>query len=53
MGLHAVPLDLAPILRTLLFDRVDTAVLTSATLAAGGEFDFLESGSVWRERTPR
>ena len=43
MGLHAVPLDLAPILRTLLFDRLETAVLTSATLAAGGEFDFLES----------
>lgn len=43
VGLHAVPLDLAPILRALLFDRLQTAVLTSATLAAGGEFDFLES----------
>jgi ATP-dependent DNA helicase DinG len=43
VGLHAVPLDLAPILRSLLFDRLQTAVLTSATLAAGGEFDFLES----------
>src|SRR5262249_45226801 len=43
VGLHAVPLDLAPILKTLLFDRLETAVLTSATLAAGGEFDFLES----------
>jgi ATP-dependent DNA helicase DinG len=38
----AVPLDLAPILRSLLFDRVTTAVLTSATLAAGGEFGFLK-----------
>ena len=38
----AVPLDLAPILRELLFKRVRTAVLTSATLAAGGEFDFLK-----------
>ncbi len=43
VGLHAVPLDLAPILRELLFDRLDTTVITSATLAAGGEFDFLES----------
>ena len=39
---HAVPLDLAPILRETLFDRLKTVVMTSATLAAGGEFDFLE-----------
>jgi ATP-dependent DNA helicase DinG len=43
VALSAVPLDLAPVLRELLFDRLDTVVLTSATLAAGGEFDFLES----------
>jgi ATP-dependent DNA helicase DinG len=43
IALHAVPLDLAPVLRELLFDRLDTVLLTSATLAAGGEFDFLES----------
>ena len=41
--LSAVPLDLAPVLRALLFDRLETVVLTSATLAAGGEFGFLES----------
>ena len=41
--LSAVPLDLAPLLRELLFDRLDTVVLTSATLAASGDFDFLES----------
>ncbi|NOT08822.1 MAG: helicase [Gemmatimonadales bacterium] len=41
--LAAVPLDLAPVLRELLFDRVRTVVMTSATLAAGGEFEFLES----------
>jgi ATP-dependent DNA helicase DinG len=41
--LSAVPLDLAPILRKLLFDRLETVVLTSATLAAGGDFGFLES----------
>ena len=36
------PLDLAPVLRHLLFDRLETVILTSATLAAGGEFEFLE-----------
>jgi ATP-dependent DNA helicase DinG len=43
LAVAAVPLDLAPILRDLLFDRLRTVTLTSATLAAGGEFDFLES----------
>jgi ATP-dependent DNA helicase DinG len=42
VALHAVPLDLGPILRAALFDRMRTAVLTSATLAAGGDFQFLE-----------
>jgi ATP-dependent DNA helicase DinG len=41
--LASVPLDLAPILKKLVFDRVETVALTSATLAAGGEFGFLES----------
>ena len=40
--LAAVPLDLAPILKDNLFDRIETVVLTSATLAAGGDFSFLE-----------
>ncbi len=43
VALAAVPFDLAPVLRELLFDRMHTAVLTSATLAAGGDFEFLES----------
>jgi ATP-dependent DNA helicase DinG len=43
LAIAAVPLDLAPILRESIFDRVKTVALTSATLAAGGEFDFLES----------
>jgi ATP-dependent DNA helicase DinG len=42
VALAAVPLDLAPILRESLFERVDTVVLTSATLAAGGDFGFLK-----------
>ncbi len=41
--MSAVPLDLAPHPpRVALFDKVQTVALTSATLAAGGEFDFLE-----------
>jgi len=43
ISLSAVPLDLAPLLRELLWQRLDTVVLTSATLAAGGDFGFLES----------
>jgi ATP-dependent DNA helicase DinG len=43
LSLAAVPLDLAPILREAIFDRVKTVTLTSATLAAGGDFEFLES----------
>jgi len=41
VGLAAVPLDLAPILRESLFERVETIVLTSATLAVGDDFSFL------------
>jgi ATP-dependent DNA helicase DinG len=36
-----VPLDLAPILRDNLFERVTTTVVTSATLATDTQFDFL------------
>jgi ATP-dependent DNA helicase DinG len=36
-----VPLDLAPILREDLFRRAATTVVTSATLATDGRFDFL------------
>jgi ATP-dependent DNA helicase DinG len=38
-----VPLDLAPILRDDLFDRMRTTVVTSATLSTGDRFDFLAS----------
>ncbi|MEO8295181.1 MAG: helicase C-terminal domain-containing protein [Gemmatimonadota bacterium] len=43
VSLAAVPLDLAPLLRELLFDKLTTVTLTSATLAASGDFGFLES----------
>ncbi len=42
MGLAAVPLDLSKLLRETLFDRVETIVMTSATLATGGDFEFLK-----------
>jgi ATP-dependent DNA helicase DinG len=43
LAMSSVPLDLAPLLRELIFDRVETVAMTSATLAAGGDFEFLES----------
>jgi ATP-dependent DNA helicase DinG len=46
VAVSTVPLDLAPILREDLFKRLETTIVTSATLAAGAErdrrcFDFL------------
>ena len=41
VALATAPLELAPLLKELLFDRIETVVVTSATLAAGGSFDFL------------
>jgi ATP-dependent DNA helicase DinG len=41
IGVTSVPLDLAPILREDLFRRVETCVVTSATLASDGRFDFV------------
>jgi ATP-dependent DNA helicase DinG len=40
-SVSTVPLDLAPILREDLFKRSTTTVITSATLAADGRFEFL------------
>jgi ATP-dependent DNA helicase DinG len=39
--LQATPIDVAPILKTCLFDKLECAVLTSATLAVGGRFDYV------------
>ena len=38
--LQATPIDVAPILKTCLFDKLECAVLTSATLAVGGGFEY-------------
>ncbi len=40
--LQATPIDVSPILAERLFERLDTVVLTSATLAVGGSFDYIE-----------
>jgi ATP-dependent DNA helicase DinG len=39
--LQATPIDVAPILKTCLFDQIECAVLTSATLAVGGGFEYI------------
>ncbi len=41
--LQATPIDVAEVLREHLWNRVDAAVLTSATLAVAGGFEFVES----------
>jgi ATP-dependent DNA helicase DinG len=42
--LSAAPIDVGPILREELYDKIPTVVMTSATLATGrGQFDFFQS----------
>lgn len=43
VALQATPIDVSQILREYLFARLDTAVLTSATLAVGGGFDYVKN----------
>ncbi|HVB97770.1 MAG TPA: ATP-dependent DNA helicase [Candidatus Dormibacteraeota bacterium] len=42
MFLAATPIDVSAILRGKLFETFDTVVLTSATLAVGGNFDYFK-----------
>jgi ATP-dependent DNA helicase DinG len=39
--LQATPIDVSPILKSHLFDRLECAVLTSATLAVGRGFEYI------------
>ena len=39
--LQATPIDVAPILKSCLFDQLECAVLTSATLAVGNNFEYM------------
>ena len=41
--LQATPIDVADLLREHVWERVDAAVLTSATLAVAGEFNYVQS----------
>jgi ATP-dependent DNA helicase DinG len=41
--LQATPIDVADVLKQNLWEKVDTAVLTSATLAVAGGFDYVQS----------
>ncbi|MCZ2156966.1 MAG: ATP-dependent DNA helicase [Bryobacterales bacterium] len=41
VALEACPIDVAPILREKLFSNIETVILTSATLAVSGSFDFV------------
>jgi len=41
--LQATPIDVAPLLAERLFDTVDTVILTSATLAVAGGFEFIRN----------
>lgn len=39
--LQATPIDISQIVRTVLFEQMDTVVLTSATLAVGSNFEYV------------
>ena len=41
VSLQATPIDVGPVLREYLWSKLDTVVLTSATLAVGGGFDYI------------
>ena len=44
VGLMAAPLDVGPLIRENLFDKVDSVIMTSATIAVGdASFDFFQN----------
>jgi len=43
VSMQATPIDVGPILRECLWSKLETAVLTSATLAVGGGFDYIRT----------
>lgn len=47
--LETCPVDVGPLLREALFDRVPTCILTSATLTVGGSTDYIRSRLGLRE----
>lgn len=49
--LRASPIDVSGMLQSKLFEKVETAVLTSATLASGGNFAFIRERLGLQEET--
>jgi len=43
LWLHASPLDISERMREILYDKVQTVILTSATLSTNGNFDYIRS----------
>jgi ATP-dependent DNA helicase DinG len=41
VSMQATPIDVGPILRECLWSKLETSVLTSATLAVGGSFEYI------------
>ncbi len=41
VSIQATPIDVGPVLREALWSKLETSVLTSATLAVGGGFDYI------------
>jgi ATP-dependent DNA helicase DinG len=41
VSIQAMPIDVGPVLRECLWSQLDTTVLTSATLAVGGGFEYI------------
>jgi ATP-dependent DNA helicase DinG len=42
VSIQATPIDVGPVLRECLWSKLETAVLTSATLAVGGGFEYIQ-----------
>jgi ATP-dependent DNA helicase DinG len=43
MFLRASPIDVSALLQDKLFDKVETVIMTSATLSSNGKFDFIKN----------
>ena len=42
VSIHAAPLNIASQMKELLYDKVESAIFTSATLSAAGDFSFIQ-----------
>ena len=53
MFLRASPIDVSALLQDKLFDKVETCILTSATLSSNGKFDFIKDRLGLENKTAR